>query len=79
VNDAPLATMDAFRTVFGSIKIGDTVRVEVDRPTGPYRATVVVTVQQRPTVQLEPIPAATERQLGVRNAWLSGRPTSGAY
>ncbi|HET7248228.1 MAG TPA: hypothetical protein VFI79_00165 [Gemmatimonadales bacterium] len=79
VNDAPLVTLDAFRTVFGRIKIGDTVRVDVDRPTGPYRADVVVTVQQRPTVRLEPIPAATERQLGVRNAWLSGRATSDAY
>ncbi|HEY6224541.1 MAG TPA: PDZ domain-containing protein, partial [Gemmatimonadales bacterium] len=51
VNGAPVTTMDAFRAVFGRLKIGDTVTVEVTRPAGPYRATVVVTVQQRPTVR----------------------------
>ena len=73
VNGAPLATMDAFRAVLGRVKIGDTVTIDVDRPTGPYRATVLVTVQQRPTVHLEPIPGASAQQLAIRNAWTSGQ------
>jgi len=74
VNGAPVTTMDAFRAVFGRLKIGDTVTVEVTRPAGPYRATVVVTVQQRPTVRLEPISGATERRLAIRGAWLAAAP-----
>ena len=73
VNGAPLAAMDAFRALFGRIRIGDTVTVEVNRPAGPFRATVVVTVQQRPTVRLEQIAGATGRQRAIRNAWLGGR------
>ena len=74
VNGAPVATMDAFRSIFGKIKIGDTVAVEVSRPGGPFRARVVVTVQPRPTVHLEPIAGATVRQLALRRAWLAATP-----
>ena len=70
VNGAAVTTMDAFRAAFGGLKIGDTVTVEVQRPGGMLRATVVVPVQQRPTVRLEPLAAATERQLAIRKAWL---------
>jgi len=71
VNGAPVPTMDAFRAIFGRLKIGDTVTVEVARPGGPLRATVVVPVQQRPTVRLEPLTGATERQLALRKDWLA--------
>lgn len=74
VNGAAVTTMTDFRSIFGRIKIGDTVRVEINRPSGPYRATVVVTVQQRPTVRLEPIADASERQLALRRAWLAAAP-----
>lgn len=74
VNGAAVTTMDAFRSIFGRVKIGDTVRVEVARPSGPYRATVVVTVQQRPTVRLEPLAGATGRQQAIRRAWLAAAP-----
>jgi S1-C subfamily serine protease len=70
VNGAPVTTMDAFRSIFGSLRIGDTVTVEVVRPGGPLHATIVVPVQQRPTVHLEPVAQATERQLALRKAWL---------
>jgi predicted metalloprotease with PDZ domain len=71
VNGAPVTTMDAFRTLFGHLKIGDTVTVEVTRPGGPLRATVVVPVQQRPTVHLEPVSGVTQRQLSLRKAWFA--------
>jgi len=74
VNGAPVATMDAFRAIFGRLKIGDTATIEVRRLAGSLRATVVVPVQQRPTVRLEPIPGATERQLAIRRAWLAAAP-----
>lgn len=74
VNGAPVPTVDAFRSMFGRIGVGDTVTVDVSRPAGPYRTTVVVTVQQRPTVHLEPLADATERQLAIRKAWLAAAP-----
>ncbi len=74
LNGAAVATMDVFRSTVGRIKIGDTVAVEVSRPGAPFRARVVVTVQQRPTVHLEPIAGATERQLALRRAWLAAAP-----
>jgi predicted metalloprotease with PDZ domain len=71
VNGAPVTTMDAFRAIFGRLKIGDTVAVEVTRPGGPLRTTVVVPVQQRPTVHLEPVAGVTQRQLRLRKAWFA--------
>jgi predicted metalloprotease with PDZ domain len=74
VNGAPLADMTAFRTLFGALRIGDTVRIEVTRATGPFRATVVVNGYDRPTVRLEEILEATERQRTLRARWLAGSP-----
>jgi predicted metalloprotease with PDZ domain len=74
VNGAPLADMAGFRTLFGRLRIGDTVRIEVMRAGGPFRATVVVTGYDRPTVQLKELPQATERQRTLRARWLSGSP-----
>ncbi|HTH63564.1 MAG TPA: PDZ domain-containing protein, partial [Gemmatimonadales bacterium] len=74
LNGAPVTTMDVFRSTVSKIKIGDTVAVEVSRPGGPFRASVVVTVQQRPTVHLEPIAGVTERRLALRRAWLAATP-----
>jgi predicted metalloprotease with PDZ domain len=74
VNGAPLADMAAFRTLFGGLRIGDTVRIEVTRATGPFRTTVVVTGYDRPVVRLEEIPEATDRQRMLRARWLAGNP-----
>ena len=74
VNGAPLADMAAFRTVFGGLGIGDSVRIEAVRATGAFRTTVVVTGYDRPMVRLEEIPRATERQRALRAQWLAGTP-----
>jgi len=74
VNGAPLADMAAFRTLFGGLRIGDTVRIEVMRASGPFRTTVVATGFDRPTVRLEELPQATERQRALRARWLAGSP-----
>jgi len=74
LNGAPVTTMDVFRSTVSRIRIGDTVAVEVSRTGGPFRASVVVTVQQRPTVHLEPIAGVTERRLALRRAWLAATP-----
>lgn len=74
VNGAPLADMASFRTLFGGLRIGDTVRIEVMRAGGPFRTTVVATGLDRPTVRLEELPQVTERQRALRARWLAGSP-----
>lgn len=74
VNGAPLAGMADFRRVFGSLRIGDTVRVEVARASGAFSATVVVSGYDRPTVRLEELPGATASQRSLRTRWLAGEP-----
>lgn len=74
VNGAPLVATDAFRTLIRGLRIGDTVAVEVRRAGGPFRATVVVNLLVRPTVRIEELPAATERQRTLRTRWLAATP-----
>ena len=72
VNGAPMATPEEFRAVLGRARIGDTMRVEVMRPSGPWRTTVVMTGYDRPVVRIEEVPGATERQRALRAAWRAG-------
>ncbi len=73
VNGAAVATWPDFRALLGRWRMGDTVRVEVLRPTGPARASVVVTGYDRPVVHIEENPQTTPRQRKLREAWLAGR------
>jgi predicted metalloprotease with PDZ domain len=74
VNGSPLADMAAFRRLVGGLRIGDTVRIEVTRPAGPFRTTVIVAGYDRPTVHLEELPGATDHQRVLRAGWLAGNP-----
>ena len=71
VNGAPLTTMADFRALLGRLRVGDTVWIEVTRPTGPCRASVVVAGYDRPSVRIEEIPEATDRQRALRARWLA--------
>ena len=73
VNGTPIATWPDLRGVIARARVGDTVDVEVTRPTGPWRTKVVVTGYNRPVVRIEEaLAAATERQRLLRQGWLSG-------
>jgi S1-C subfamily serine protease len=74
VNGAAVPSWEAFRALRNQIKHGDTVAVEVRRPTGAWRTRVVVTGYERPVVQLENIADATERQRRLRASWAAGSP-----
>lgn len=74
VNDAPVATVADFRAILGRIRLGDTLRIAVRRPTGRFRTTVIAAAYDRPTVRIEELPQATERQRAIRAAWLTGAP-----
>jgi predicted metalloprotease with PDZ domain len=74
MNGTPVATWLEFRGQLARARVGDTVRVEVMRPTGPWRTSVVVTGYSRPVVRIEEIPGATERQRTLRAQWLAATP-----
>ena len=65
---------DAFEIRFAvtlvRLQMGDTVRLEVRRPTGPFGATIVMAGFDRPVVRIDEVPGATERQRALRNQWL---------
>jgi len=74
VNGAPLATMDDFRALRRRLRMGDSVQIAVQRPTGPWNTTVVVTGYDQPVARIEAIPEATERQRVLRGQWVAGAP-----
>jgi predicted metalloprotease with PDZ domain len=74
VNGAPMSSMTSFRTLIRSLRNGETIRFQVQRPTGPFSTSVVVSGYQRPSVTLEQISGATARQLRMRNRWLAAVP-----
>jgi predicted metalloprotease with PDZ domain len=74
LNGSPVSTWTDFRSAVARSRIGDTVRVEVERPTGTWATRVVVSGYSRPTVGIEEIPDATDRQRRLRRAWIAGAP-----
>ncbi|MBA3559456.1 MAG: PDZ domain-containing protein [Gemmatimonadaceae bacterium] len=74
VNGAPMMTGTELRAMLSRVRIGDTVTVDVRRPRGPARVTVVVSGYNRPVVRIREVPEPTERQRKLRARWLSGAP-----
>jgi predicted metalloprotease with PDZ domain len=70
VDGTPVATWLELRARFQRLRMGDTVRIEVQRPDGPFEATVIVTGFERPTVRIEQTPNATPAQRRLADAWL---------
>jgi predicted metalloprotease with PDZ domain len=73
VDGAPIASVADFRAVLSRLRIGDSLAMAVNRPSGPYRGTVIVTGYDRPTVTIEEIPSATARQKALLAAWTRGQ------
>jgi len=74
VNDRAVTSWPAFRSQLVALRMGDTIRLEVRRPTGAYRAAVVIAGFDRPVVRIETVAAATERQRALRARWLAAAP-----
>jgi predicted metalloprotease with PDZ domain len=74
VNGARVATPTDLRSILGRLRIGDTVRIEVARPSGPFATTVVMAPYNQPSVQIEELANATPRQQMLRTKWVSGSP-----
>ena len=62
IDGTPVATWSDFRARMQRLRLGDTVRVQVRRPSGPFEATVIVAGFERPTVRIEQLLNATLAQ-----------------
>jgi len=78
LNGVPVTTTSELRSRLLSLRIGDTVRVEVVRPTGPFATTVSIAGYERATVRIDSVPDATAQQRSLRDSWLSPRTDSTA-
>jgi predicted metalloprotease with PDZ domain len=74
VDGQRIANPRELRSALVRAKLGDTVRVEVQRPNGPFRATVVVAGYEYPRVRLEERAGATARQRERRQRWINALP-----
>jgi predicted metalloprotease with PDZ domain len=61
INGTPVPTWSELRTKLQGLRLGDTVRVQVQRA-APFEATVVVAGFDRPAVRIERLPNATVAQ-----------------
>ena len=74
VNDSVATSWPAFRSRLVGLRMGDTVRLEVRRPSGLFRTTVVIAGFDRPVVRIEAVPGATQRQQSLRMPWSAAAP-----
>jgi predicted metalloprotease with PDZ domain len=71
INGTAMRSWPEMRTMLVAAHIGDTLRFQLARPSGPARATVVVRGYDRPVVRIETIPEPTSRQRAVLSGWLA--------
>ena len=74
INGVSPSTTAELRTLVSHLRVGDTVRVVVTRPTGRFRATLILSQLVEPNVRILEIPGATARQREMRDRWASGSP-----
>jgi predicted metalloprotease with PDZ domain len=67
INGVPVRAWSELRAKLQGLRLGDTVRVQVQR-SAPFEATVVVAGFERPTVRIERLPNATVAQRRLREA-----------
>ncbi|HJU66159.1 MAG TPA: PDZ domain-containing protein [Gemmatimonadaceae bacterium] len=75
LNGSPVRSSSDFRAVLSRLQSGDTVQVEVLRPAGRWRTSVILAPYTRPEVRIEPLPNASPQQRALRQSWLAGRKT----
>jgi predicted metalloprotease with PDZ domain len=72
IDGAPVATWPELRARLQRLRMGDTMRVEVVRPSGSFGTMVRVSGFERPTVRIIPAPNATVAQQRLAAAWRNG-------
>lgn len=73
INEKPLATAADFRTLIRNAKIGDTITMEVERPSGVTKINVLITGYQQPVVRITRISSTTAKQQKLLKDWIGGK------
>jgi len=72
MNGAPLRTWPELRAKLQGLRLGDTVRVQVRRPSGPFETTVIVAGFERPTLRIEPAANVSDERRRLARGWMAG-------
>lgn len=73
MNGEPVTSAAMFRAVVGTLRVGDSVRVEVTRRTGRHQIAFVMSGLVEPAVTIQEIPGATGRQRRLRSQWAAAK------
>jgi len=73
MNGKSFTSATDFRTLIRSAKIGDTVTVEVARPSGVAKINVLVTGYQQPVARITRITSMTAKQQKLLEDWIAGK------
>jgi predicted metalloprotease with PDZ domain len=73
VNGKTLINADDFRPIQRNAKIGDTIVVEVQRPSGVQKISVLISGYQQPFVHIAQMPTITEKQKRLYDQWMAGK------
>ena len=72
VNGNVLTSFMDFRNIQRSAKIGDTITVEIERPSGVRKIDVVMKGYQQPVVRIAELPTRTDKQKKLFDQWVKG-------
>lgn len=72
VNEKTLTNSLDFRSIQRNAKIGDTIVVEVERPSGIQKINVLITGYQQPVVHITKLSTINEKQKRLYGQWMSG-------
>ena len=73
IDGATVRTWPELRTILVGLAIGDSLDVVVQRPSGRFETSVVIQGFDRPTVNIKPMAAPSERQRRLLAAWAEGQ------
>ena len=73
VNGKILANPTEFRSIQRNAKVGDTIVVEVQRPSGDQKINVLISGYQQPVVRITQMATIAEEQKRLYEQWISGK------
>ena len=73
MNGVPIQRRDDFWRLIRKVQLGDTVKLQLLRPSGHWQTTVVVGTYKQAVIRLRQLDNITERQMKLRREWTEGK------
>lgn len=73
MNGVPIQRRDDFWRLIRKVQLGDTVKLQLLRPSGHWQTTVVVGTYKQAVIRLRQLDNITERQMKLRREWTKGK------